>query len=117
MTGLLLRPAAGADAATYVVAYDIRDARRLAKVHKRTIAVGLRLNYSVYAADLDGRAKAALVADLSRLIDPAVDDVRLYRVPRPPRGAWFGPLPMADDLLLFGSPAAGLAARLARQSI
>jgi len=101
--------------ATWIVAYDIRDPRRLKKVHARTVADGLRLHYSLYAADLTERERTQLCADIAGLIDPGVDDVRLYRVPEPPRGLWLGPKPMPDDLLLLGSPAARLVDRLARQ--
>ena len=101
MAGLAPRPQGHA---TYLVAYDIRDPARLRRVHARTAADGLRQHCSLYTADLTVRAHARLLADLGGLIDPAVDDVRLYPVPEPPRGAWSGPLPLADDLMLLGSP-------------
>ena len=100
---------------TFLIAYDIRDPARLRRVHARIIRDGVRLHFSLYAADLGESAHASLLADLARLIDPACDDVRIYPVPDPPRGARLGPQQMADDLLLFGSPAASLAARLAAQ--
>jgi CRISPR-associated protein Cas2 len=108
-------PARVGTRATWIVAYDIRDPRRLKKVHARTVADGLRLQYSLYAADLTERERARLRADIAGLIDPGVDDVRFYRVPEPPRGLWLGPKPMTDDLLLLGAPAARLVERLARQ--
>ena len=114
MAGLAPRPQGHA---TYLVAYDIRDPARLRRVHARTAADGLRLHCSLYTADLTVRAHARLRADLAVLIDRAVDDVRHYPVPELPRGAWSGPLPLADDLMLLGSPAASLAGRLARQRV
>lgn len=97
---------------THVIAYDIRDPKRLKRVHARTVAAGLRLHYSLYAADLTPLARDGLLADIAALIDPAVDDVRLYQVPEPPRGGWRGPDQLGPGILIPASPAARLIERL-----
>jgi CRISPR-associated protein Cas2 len=101
---------------TYLVAYDIRAPRRLARVHRALSKVGYRLQYSVFAVDLDDRGLEQLAARLRRLISEKEDDVRFYLVPINPRGAWHGPQAGADALAVSGSPAAMLAERLARQN-
>ncbi len=99
---------------TFLVAYDIRTPRRLARVCKALSAVGYRLQYSVFAVDLEDHERQALVARLRRLIDQKQDDVRLYLVPRAPRGAWHGPLGR-ETMAVSGAQAATLADRLAAQ--
>ncbi|KAA5598208.1 CRISPR-associated endonuclease Cas2 [Blastochloris sulfoviridis] len=97
---------------TYVVAYDIRSPRRLARVAKVLSEIGFRLQYSVFAADLTEPARGQLIARLRKLIDPAEDDVRIYLVPEAPSGAWFGSVPGGDVMSVSGAPAATLATRL-----
>ena len=97
---------------THLVAYDIRSPRRLARVAKALTEAGYRQQYSVFAVDFTEPARARLVARLRQLIDPAEDDLRIYRVPDQPRGHWFGRLPGLDAVTVSGSPAATLAARL-----
>ena len=82
---------------------------------KALTAAGYRLQYSVFAVDLDDDARRDLAARLGRLIDAAEDDVRFYLVPSEPRGAWHGPLLGGDAIEISGAPAADLARRLARQ--
>jgi CRISPR-associated endonuclease Cas2 len=99
---------------THLIAYDIRGPRRLMRVYKALSEVGYRIQYSVFAVDLDDRARARLADQVRRLIDRSEDDVRFYLVPGKPRGAWQGPLPDAA-VTISGSPAAAFAERLARR--
>ncbi len=100
---------------TYVVAYDIRDPRRLLRVHRAMTGLGHPLQYSVFAADLNPGEKAEAIATLTRLIAPDRDDVRVYSVPSALFGAWRGPLLSPAGLIMPSSPAAGLAERLKRR--
>lgn len=101
---------------TYLVAYDIRQPRRLVRVHRALTRLGHPLQYSVFAADFTPGEKAAALATLSGLIDARVDDVRVYPVPASPFGAWRGPLLLPGGLSLPGSSAATLADRLSRKA-
>jgi CRISPR-associated protein Cas2 len=44
----------------YVVAYDIREAKRLRRVHATMKGYGYPLQYSVFVCDLDGMEKIAM---------------------------------------------------------
>src|SRR5262249_18952583 len=63
----------------YVVAYDICDDQRRAKVAKILEDFGDRAQYSVFEMDLDHLERfEALRRRLESTIDPATDGVRLY---------------------------------------
>lgn len=54
----------------YVVAYDIREPKRLRQIHAAMKGFGYPLQYSVFVCDLDGMEKVALrqsVGDLMNL--------------------------------------------------
>lgn len=59
----------------YLVAYDIRDDRRLREVHQIVKSFGHPLQYSVFICDLDQREKVDLRLELRSAIDHDVDSV------------------------------------------
>lgn len=66
----------------FLLAYDIADPKRLARVHRTVRREGIPLQYSVFllyhkAAELD-----ALLDRLDRIIQPAADDIRVYPLPQ-----------------------------------
>jgi len=64
----------------YVIAYDVADDRRRAKVAKALEQVAERVQGSVFEADLNEAALTRLQTKLSKLIDGEADSVRLYRL-------------------------------------
>lgn len=62
----------------YIVAYDIRDRKRLAKVYRTVKKQAVSLQYSIFL--IDNKAQASdLYQKLSALIT-AEDDLRLYKI-------------------------------------
>jgi CRISPR-associated protein Cas2 len=61
----------------FLVGYDIRDARRLRRVHKIVRDFGAPLQYSVFACRLTDAARAELERRLLEVIDRRVDNVIL----------------------------------------
>lgn len=59
----------------YLVAYDIRDQRRLRAVATCLEAYGERLQYSVFVCDLSASELIALRADLEALVKASEDSV------------------------------------------
>lgn len=59
----------------YVVAYDIRDSRRLHRVHKTMKSFGYALQYSVFVCDLDNIEKYELLERVGDIISHDVDSV------------------------------------------
>lgn len=67
----------------YLVAYDVRDPRRLRKVFKIMKSYGEALQYSVFICDLDGMEKTALVADASAAMKHTQDSIAIVDLGEP----------------------------------
>ncbi|MCQ2377815.1 MAG: CRISPR-associated endonuclease Cas2 [Victivallaceae bacterium] len=64
----------------YILAYDVRDDKRLKKISNLCLDYGVRLQYSVFAFDLDADGVENLLQEISRAIDPAGDRIILVPV-------------------------------------
>ena len=69
----------------YLLAYDIRDPKRLRRVHKLAKAWGEPLQYSVFVCDLTGMELVAMRADLIELVKLDEDSVSIFDL-GPPEG-------------------------------
>lgn len=67
--------------ANYLVCYDIREPRRLARVYQLMKGKGLHIQYSVFHCRLTWPELLELKEKLAGLIDERADDVRLYPLP------------------------------------
>ncbi|MGH2767544.1 MAG: CRISPR-associated endonuclease Cas2 [Actinomycetota bacterium] len=61
----------------YLVAYDIREAKRLRDVHSAMKAFGYPLQYSVFVCDLDGMEKVHLRQIIGGLIHHRQDSLAI----------------------------------------
>jgi CRISPR-associated protein Cas2 len=61
----------------WLVAYDIRDERRLRRVHDVVRCHGYRLQYSVFLCDLTPIEKIGLLHSLRDVVHQGVDSVAL----------------------------------------
>jgi len=59
----------------YLVAYDIREDKRLRRVHKTMKGYGWSLQYSVFICDLDAMELLAMRTDLGDIIHHALDSI------------------------------------------
>ncbi len=59
----------------HLIAYDIRDPKRLRRVAKTMEGFGIRMQYSVFVCDLTSRERFDLFTALDDVIDRAVDCV------------------------------------------
>jgi len=69
------------EAKTYIIAYDVADARRLVRVHQLLKGVALAVQYSVFAGSFTARALERVLEEVSERIDGEEDDVRVYPAP------------------------------------
>jgi len=99
------------DTLSWIVSYDIRDPARLRRMAKLMGKSGHRLQWSVFACDLDRAAVTALRAAIAATASVEEDDVRMYALNRDSAGAWLGPLPHGEGIDLFGYPAIDLVRR------
>jgi CRISPR-associated protein Cas2 len=90
----------------YLIAYDIRDPRRLHHVHERLKDFGKPVQYSIFEVLLPGRVVETMWEAVRQLIDPRVDWVILYRLMRPYDEAirhigCYDPDRIAEDDIIF----------------
>jgi CRISPR-associated protein Cas2 len=63
-----------------IVAYDVRDARRLARVARHCEDYGVRVQYSVFECRLPAAHFEQFWQELTDLIEPAEDRLVAYRI-------------------------------------
>lgn len=64
----------------YVIAYDIPDDRRRAKVHKILSGFGRWTQYSIFECHLTEKEMVVLRSKLDRHLRPDQDSVRFYQI-------------------------------------
>jgi CRISPR-associated protein Cas2 len=62
----------------YLICYDIRDPKRLQKVHRTVRDFGTAVQFSVFEAELKQAELCDLKQRLEKLIDAAQDSVSFY---------------------------------------
>lgn len=82
----------------YLVAYDIRDDRRLRQVATCMEAYGDRIQYSVFVCDLSDQELVAMRVDLEARIKPSEDSVMMADIGRPDDTTKFLFIGVHDDL-------------------
>lgn len=92
------------EAQWYVIAYDIREPRRLRKVQRCLRGCGYALQESVFAWQGDNRQLRELQKRLSALIRAEVDDVRGYPVMKGQGILWWGNLPLPGGVIDEDAP-------------
>lgn len=88
----------------HLLCYDISDAKRLGRVHRRVRRDGMALQYSLFDCQLDQARLQKLMADLRELIDLREDDVRIYGPRLDAPVTWIGASPFPEGVLLFNNP-------------
>ena len=85
----------------YLVAYDIADPKRLARVHAVLKKQGLPLQYSVFTVVIKRKALLRLMSSLAALIHTGQDDIRCYRLPSSTEMHTLGKQLFPEDVMLF----------------
>lgn len=63
-----------------ILAYDIRDPKRLAKVAKTCEFYGLRVQYSIFELRVEEAELEELWKTLNKIIDPKMDRISCYKI-------------------------------------
>jgi len=88
--------------ALYLVAYDVRDPRRLARVHRLVRAHGLGGQKSVHECRFGETQRRELADALAAAIDPTVDRLMFVRLEPRARPILLGAAaPPADPAFLY----------------
>lgn len=64
----------------HIVAYDIKDAKRLKKLSRLCLDYGVRIQYSIFEFDLNADLTKDFLQKISEIIDSAVDKVMVVPV-------------------------------------
>lgn len=62
----------------YIVAYDVRDDRRLRRVFRLMRGCGDHLQYSVFRCELSDRERVELMTKLANVLKPTEDQALLF---------------------------------------
>lgn len=92
---------AGNQSNLYLIAYDIADPKRLARIHRILKQQGLPVQYSVFTVVLKRKALLHLLKRIDTLIKQREDDVRCYRLPENSPADILGQQYFPDDVILF----------------
>jgi CRISPR-associated protein Cas2 len=99
----------------WLIAYDIRDRRRLARVHRFLMHRAIPVQYSVFAVRGSLADVRRMADELRTRIDERADDVRIYPIPENPLVHAIGATLLPDDVWLLDAKT-GLGAVLAPPS-
>ena len=89
---------------SWLIAYDIREKRRLLRVHRFLKQRAVPVQYSVFVAQVSANDIRRIRDGLQQIVDERVDDVRIYQLPVEPNVSTLGGrLVGAGVLLLTGS--------------
>lgn len=86
---------------TWLIAYDIRDARRLARVHRYLKTEAVPVQYSVFVTRCGPHRLGRIRATLEGLIRVNEDDVRIYHVPDDPEVSTLGRQGLPEGIRLL----------------
>lgn len=64
----------------YLLCYDIADVKRLVRVQRLVSTLMVQVQYSVYYAEILPVTMQKLVAQLTKIINPKRDDIRVYGI-------------------------------------
>ncbi|OIP07940.1 MAG: CRISPR-associated endonuclease Cas2 [Betaproteobacteria bacterium CG2_30_68_42] len=86
----------------WLIAYDIADPMRLARVHRYLKAVAMPVQYSVFLGWFSPREIDLLTRGLETRIDARRDDVRMYHLPSRTQLYRFGRQWLPERVFLVG---------------
>lgn len=66
----------------FVVAYDMPDNKRRARLLKKMKGFGVHTQFSVFECELDDEELARMLTTINRIIEPREDAVKVYRLCR-----------------------------------
>ena len=88
--------------ARYLVTYDIADERRLGRLFRFMKKQGVPVQYSVFLVESNAAKLNEMMVKIAKMIHPATDDVRAYRLPDNGWQVSMGASILPDDILPGG---------------
>ena len=64
----------------FLVAYDIADTKRVAKIGRFLSKIGVRIEYSIFYVSASKEEMTEIAMKINDIIEPNEDDVRIYEI-------------------------------------
>jgi CRISPR-associated protein Cas2 len=90
-----------AEKCKFLICYDIKDTKRLQKLHRFICDVAFPVQYSVFETELTSIQFEKLRANLAQRIDPETDKLTIYRLFKTHTKIELGCCQEDDDVLFF----------------
>lgn len=86
----------------WLIAYDIREPRRLQRLHRFLCGEAVPVQYSVFIVRASSAKVGQLAKEIERRIVRQEDDVRIYRIPEPAQIVTLGQGLLPEGVMLLG---------------
>jgi len=83
----------------FLIAYDIADTRRVAKVGRYLSKIGVRVEYSIFYVKASKDEMVEIAMKINDIIDSEMDDVRIYEIED--YGIALGKADLLDELFII----------------
>lgn len=84
----------------WLICYDIRDNRRLSRLHRFLKSHAVPIQYSVFCYQGSAAQLGRLVREMESRIDRKADDVRVYQLPEQPHFEGLGTRSLPEGVLI-----------------
>ncbi len=85
----------------HIIAYDIGEPRRLCRIHRYLKKRAMPIQYSVFLIKCTPERLSLIMDELKEMIDPAIDDIRSYTLPKKAKIITLGQQGLIQDVLLL----------------
>lgn len=92
----------------WLIAYDIADPKRLAKIHRLLKKQAIPIQYSLFLYRGTTQKAKQLIEELSTHINNKQDDLRAYPIPSKPEINLIGQPLLLDGILFLGDGVEGI---------
>ena len=83
----------------FLVAYDIADTKRVAKIGRFLSKIGVRIEYSIFYVSASKEEMTEIAMKINDIIEPNEDDVRIYEIED--YGIALGKADLLDELFII----------------
>ena len=83
----------------FLIAYDIADKKRVAKIGRFLSKIGIRIEYSIFYIKATKEEMVEIAMKINDIIEPEMDDVRIYKIED--YGIALGNADLLDELFII----------------
>ena len=83
----------------FLIAYDVADTKRVAKLGRFLSKIGVRIEYSIFYIKANKEEMVEIAMKINDIIEPEMDDVRIYEIED--YGIALGNADLLDELFII----------------